>query len=125
MAQPTPCAADRRLTKTNGSWRDIRDAILARKEFPTSYHLASVHDDALQGVTHVIRGEDLREAAHLHVLLQKLMGWPTPAYRHHPLITGADGKRLAKRDQAVTLQSLRSAGETESSIRARLLLGSP
>lgn len=103
----------------------LGDAILARKEFPTSYHLASVHDDALQGVTHVIRGDDLREAAHLHVLLQKLMGWPTPSYQHHPLITGADGKRLAKRDLAATLQSLRAKGETATGVRARLRLGSP
>lgn len=93
------------------------DVILARKEFPTSYHLASVHDDALQGVTHVIRGEDLREAAHLHVLLQKLMGWPTPIYRHHRLILGADGKRLAKRDRAQSLRALRETGETPDSIR--------
>jgi glutamyl-Q tRNA(Asp) synthetase len=95
----------------------LGDAILARKEFPTSYHLASVHDDALQGVTHVIRGEDLREAAHLHVLLQRLMGWPTPVYRHHGLIVGADGKRLAKRDLSATLKSMRDAGETPQGIR--------
>jgi len=101
----------------------LGDAILARKEFPTSYHLASVHDDALQGVTHVIRGKDLREAAHLHVLLQRLMGWPTPVYRHHGLIVGADGKRLAKRDHAVTLQSLRAEGETATGVRTRLGLG--
>ena len=76
------------------------DVVLARKDFPTSYHLASVWDDALQGVTHVIRGEDLREAAHLHVLLQKLLDLPQPVYRHHRLVLGEDGKRLAKRDQA-------------------------
>lgn len=98
----------------------LGDAILARKEFPTSYHLASVHDDALQGVTHVIRGEDLREAAHLHVLLQRLMVWPTPSYAHHPLVLGEDGKRLAKRDHAVTLCSMRAAGETAAGVRARL-----
>lgn len=98
----------------------LGDAILARKEFPASYHLASVHDDALQGVTHVIRGEDLREAAHLHVLLQRLLALPTPAYRHHRLILDADGKRLAKRDHAVTLGAMRKAGETADSIRARL-----
>ncbi len=96
------------------------DVVLARKDFPTSYHLASVWDDALQGVTHVIRGEDLREAAHLHVLLQKLLGLPQPAYRHHRLILGADGKRLAKRDQAATLKALREAGKSAADIRAEL-----
>jgi glutamyl-Q tRNA(Asp) synthetase len=96
------------------------DVVLARKDFPTSYHLASVLDDALQGVTHVIRGEDLREAAHLHVLLQALLGLPRPAYRHHRLILGDDGKRLAKRDHALALRELREAGQTPAKIRAML-----
>ena len=96
------------------------DVVLARKDFPTSYHLASVWDDALQGVTHVIRGEDLRDGAHLHVLLQRLLDLPTPIYRHHKLILGADGKRLAKRDKAETLRSLRESGVTPADIRARL-----
>jgi glutamyl-Q tRNA(Asp) synthetase len=94
------------------------DIVLARKDFPTSYHLASVWDDALQGVTHVIRGEDLREAAHLHVLLQKLLGLPQPVYRHHRLVLGPDGKRLAKRDQAATLRALRESGKTPDDVRA-------
>ena len=96
------------------------DVILARKDFPASYHLASVWDDALQGVTHVIRGEDLREAAHLHVLLQKLLELPQPVYRHHRLMLGEDGKRLAKRDQAATLRALREAGKTPDDVRALL-----
>jgi len=95
----------------------LGDVVLARKETPTSYHLASVWDDALAGVTHVIRGEDLRESAHLHVLLQKLLGLPQPVYRHHRLILGEDGKRLAKRDQAATLRSLREAGTTSGDVR--------
>lgn len=94
------------------------DVVLARKDFATSYHLASVWDDALQGVTHVIRGEDLREAAHLHVLLQKLLGLPQPAYRHHTLVLGQDGKRLAKRDSAATLRALRESGKTPADVRA-------
>jgi len=94
------------------------DVVLARKDFGTSYHLASVWDDALAGVTHVIRGEDLREAAHLHVLLQKLLGLPQPVYRHHRLILGEDGKRLAKRDQAATLKALRESGKTVADVRA-------
>jgi glutamyl-Q tRNA(Asp) synthetase len=94
------------------------DVILARKDFGTSYHLASVWDDALQGVTHVIRGEDLRDAAHLHVLLQRLLDLPQPIYRHHRLILGEDGKRLAKRDQAATLRALRESGKTSADVRA-------
>jgi glutamyl-Q tRNA(Asp) synthetase len=96
------------------------DVVLARKDFATSYHLASVLDDALQGVTHVIRGEDLREAAHIHVLLQKLLGLPQPAYRHHRLVLGEDGKRLAKRDQAATLRALRECGRTAGDVRAMI-----
>lgn len=111
--------------EAEGAWikaepERLGDAILGRKEFPASYHLASVHDDALQGVTHVIRGVDLAEAAHLHVLLQKLLGLPTPIYRHHRLILDADGKRLAKRDRAATLESLRAAGLTVRDVRQRL-----
>lgn len=96
------------------------DVVLARKDFGTSYHLASVWDDALQGVTHVIRGEDLREAAHLHVLLQKLLDLPQPTYRHHRLILGEDGKRLAKRDSAATLRAMRESGQTPAGIRELL-----
>jgi glutamyl-Q tRNA(Asp) synthetase len=94
------------------------DVILARKDFPASYHLASVWDDALQGMTHVIRGEDLREAAHLHVLLQRLLELPQPVYHHHRLVLGGDGKRLAKRDEAATLRALREAGKTPEDVRA-------
>jgi glutamyl-Q tRNA(Asp) synthetase len=94
------------------------DVVLARKDFGTSYHLASLWDDALQGVNHVIRGEDLREAAHLHVLLQKLLELPQPIYRHHRLVLGDDGKRLAKRDQAATLRALRESGKTPDDVRA-------
>jgi len=96
------------------------DALLARKDFPTSYHLASVWDDFQQGVTHVIRGEDLREAAHLHVLLQKLLDLPTPIYRHHRLVLGEDGKRLAKRNAGATLRELRQSGKTPADVRAML-----
>ena len=96
------------------------DAVIARKDSGTSYHLASVHDDALQGVTHVIRGEDLRAAAHLHRLLQALLGLSAPVYRHHPLITDESGKRLAKRDRAATLRSLRERGVSAGHVRRRL-----
>jgi len=96
------------------------DVVLARKDFAASYHLASVWDDALQGVTHVVRGEDLREAAHLHVLLHKLLRLPQPVYRHHRLVLGDDGKRLAKRDQSATLKALREAGKTPADVRAMI-----
>ena len=86
------------------------DVVLARRDVPTSYHLCVVHDDALQGVTHVIRGEDLQAATHLHVLLQALLDLPTPVYAHHRLLTDSSGKRLAKRDQAASLAALRAAG---------------
>ncbi len=92
------------------------DVVIARKDAGTSYHLASVHDDALQGVTHVIRGVDLASSAHIHRLLQALLDYPPVIYRHHGLLTGPDGKRYAKRDRAVTLQSLRAAGHTPDDI---------
>lgn len=96
------------------------DAIIARKDSGTSYHLASVHDDALQGVSHVIRGADLYHAAHLHRLLQTLLDLPEPVYRHHRLIMNDEGKRLAKRDKAETLQALRQSGATPEAVRKRL-----
>jgi len=96
------------------------DVVLARKDAGTAYHLAVTHDDALQGVTHVIRGHDLFEATHIQALIQALMGWPTPTYRHHPLLLDADGRRLAKRDKAETLQSLRERGVPPESVRAEL-----
>jgi glutamyl-Q tRNA(Asp) synthetase len=94
------------------------DAVLARKEMPASYHLCVTHDDALQGVTLVTRGVDLKPATHLHRLLQALLGWPEPAYAHHPLLLGPDGKRLAKRDGAPSLRALREAGHSPAAVRA-------
>lgn len=96
------------------------DVVLARKDAGVAYHLAVVVDDALQGVTHVIRGEDLFEAAHVQRLLQALIGAPTPTYRHHGLLIGPDGKRFAKRDKAETLQALREAGLTAQALRREL-----
>jgi glutamyl-Q tRNA(Asp) synthetase len=99
---------------------EIGDVVLARKDVPASYHLAVVHDDALQGVTLVIRGADIAFATPLHRLLQALLDLPTPAYRHHRLITDAAGRRFAKRDAAATLRALRAAGVTPAEIRARV-----
>jgi glutamyl-Q tRNA(Asp) synthetase len=96
------------------------DVVLARKDVGVAYHLAVVHDDALQGVTHVIRGQDLFEATHVQRLLQALLGLPTPIYRHHRLLTGPDGRRFAKRDGAQTLRSLREAGMTAAELRAEM-----
>lgn len=96
------------------------DVVVARKDAGTSYHLASVHDDALQGVTHVVRGEDLFPVAHLHRLLQALLGYPAPHYVHHRLLTDDYGRRLAKRDKAATLAALREGGESAAALRARL-----
>ncbi|HVA14834.1 MAG TPA: tRNA glutamyl-Q(34) synthetase GluQRS [Stellaceae bacterium] len=95
----------------------LGDVVLARKDVPTSYHLAVTVDDALQGVTLVTRGVDLFSATHIHRLLQALLDLPTPRYRHHKLLTDAEGKRLAKRDQALTLRALREAGRTPDEIR--------
>ncbi len=94
------------------------DVVLARKDAPASYHLCVTHDDAVQGVTLVTRGADLLEATHLHVLVQALLGWPTPAYAHHRLLTDAQGRRLAKRCGAPTLRSLRAAGCTAAAVQA-------
>lgn len=92
------------------------DVVLARKETPTSYHLAVVVDDALQGVTLVTRGEDLFEATHVHRLLQALLGLRVPEWRHHRLITDENGKRLAKRDEARSVRSLRLDGWTPEAV---------
>ena len=96
------------------------DVVLARKDAGTAYHLAVTHDDALQGITHVVRGLDLFEATHIQRLIQALMGWPAPVYRHHRLLTGPDGRRYAKRDRSVTLAELRAGGLTAEALRAEL-----
>jgi glutamyl-Q tRNA(Asp) synthetase len=96
----------------------LGDVVLARKDIQASYHLAVTVDDALQGVTLVTRGTDLREATHIHRLLQALLGLPTPRYRHHPLLTDQTGRRLAKRDRALTIRAMRANGMTASEILA-------
>jgi glutamyl-Q tRNA(Asp) synthetase len=95
------------------------DVVLARKDAPASYHLCVKNDDAVQGVTLVTRGADLKAATHLQRLLQALMGWPAPAYAHHPLLTDAAGRRLAKRDRAAALHELRGQGYSPAEVRAR------
>ncbi|MDX2142152.1 MAG: tRNA glutamyl-Q(34) synthetase GluQRS [Rhodospirillaceae bacterium] len=96
------------------------DVVIARKDVPTSYHIACTWDDAVQGVTLVTRGEDLFSATHVHRLLQALLGLPTPDYHHHALLLGPDGKKFSKRDQAPTLRSLRAAGKTPDDVKAMI-----
>ena len=99
------------------------DAILARKDAPSSYHLACVVDDAASGVTMVVRGEDLRPSTPTQRLLQILLGLPEPTYLHHPLVTHENGRRLAKRDLAPTLAVMREAGTDGRRLAAELLEG--
>ena len=99
------------------------DVVLARKETPTSYHLAVTVDDAAQGITDVVRGVDLFEATHVHRLLQALLDLPTPLYHHHPLLLGPDGKRLAKRNGARPLAELRAEGADPAELLAALRAG--
>ncbi|MGL4441100.1 MAG: tRNA glutamyl-Q(34) synthetase GluQRS, partial [Bosea sp. (in: a-proteobacteria)] len=96
------------------------DVVLARKETPTSYHLSVVVDDALQGVSHVVRGEDLEEQTDIHVLLQALLGLPTPTYQFHALVKDADDEKLAKSRGSRALVDLRAEGQTAAGIRALL-----
>ncbi len=110
-------------------WKDVRkgdievssdllgDVVLARKETPASYHLAVTLDDHLQGVTLVTRGEDLFSSTHVHRILQALLKLDTPTYYHHPLLKGDDGRRLAKRDNSISIRSLRRDGKTPGQVR--------
>jgi len=99
------------------------DVVLARKDAPVSYHLAVTLDDSAQGVTDVVRGRDLYSATDVHRLLQALLALPTPLYHHHPLLLGADGRRLAKRHGAPTLREFREAGVDPKALAADLLTG--
>jgi glutamyl-Q tRNA(Asp) synthetase len=99
------------------------DAVIVRKDVPTSYHLAVVVDDAWQGVTHVTRGRDLYAATDLHRLLQVLLDLPAPLYQHHRLITDAQGRKLAKSARDTSLRSLRESGCTPADIRRMIGLG--
>jgi glutamyl-Q tRNA(Asp) synthetase len=94
------------------------DVVLARKDAPASYHLAVTVDDHLQGVTLVTRGADLFDATHVHRLLQTLLGFETPEYQHHRLLTDSAGRRLAKRDGDITIRALRAANYTPAEVRA-------
>lgn len=97
--------------------RQWGDVILSRSDAPSSYHLSVVVDDAVQGITHVVRGLDLFQSTSVHRLLQELLGLPQPLYRHHRLVTGADGRKLSKSKQAIGLASLREEGLSPVDVR--------
>lgn len=99
------------------AWGDV---VVARKDVPTSYHLSVVIDDALQGVTHVVRGRDIEPSTAIHRVVQQLLGLPAPRYHHHPLVLDEDGAKLAKRLGSLPLRGLREEGETPAAIRRRL-----
>jgi glutamyl-Q tRNA(Asp) synthetase len=102
------------VTARPEAWGDV---ILARKEMPTSYHLSVVIDDALQGITDVVRGQDLFWSTSVHRLLQSLLGIPQPAYRHHRLVLDDAGQKLSKSTRSTALRELRAAGATPADIR--------
>ncbi len=115
-----PLGETGRIVANPRAWGDV---VLARKETPTSYHLSVVVDDALQGVTDVVRGQDLFHATSVHRLLQHLLGMPEPGYRHHRLIRDADGHKLSKSTGATGLRELREAGVSVAELRS--LIGLP
>lgn len=106
--------AEKRIEAHPELWGDV---ILGRKETPASYHLSVVLDDALQGVTHVVRGMDLYESTSIHRLLQEILGLPAPHYHHHRLILDESGRKLAKREPKTTLRDLRATGWTKEDVR--------
>src|SRR5690606_25550887 len=108
------------VTADPAVWGDL---VLARRDVPTSYALSVVVDDALQGVTHVVRGADLFHATAAQRLLQTLLGLPAPAYRHHRLILGPDGRKLSKSQGDTGLAALRAAGATSADVRRTVGLG--
>lgn len=110
----------------HGRWHTVSpvrfgDTVIGRKDIGVSYHLAVVVDDAAQGITHVIRGRDLYHVTAIHCLLQQLLKLPTPTYIHHELVTDREGQRLAKRNNATTLKSLREAGVTAAALNRYLM----
>lgn len=117
FTQLTAVGPDQRIAANPERWGD---AVIVRKDIPTSYHLAVVLDDARQGITHVVRGADLEAATDLHVLLQALLGLPTPAYHHHRLIPDHQGGKLSKSLRSEPLAALRALGVTAAEVRGAL-----
>lgn len=116
-AEPTPIDRPRINYAKPQKWGDV---VLVRKDTPTSYHLSVVVDDAAQGITHVTRGKDLQAATDIHILLQMLLGLPSPLYTHHRLITGDDKLKLSKSAGSTSLADLRNAGWTAEAVREHL-----
>jgi glutamyl-Q tRNA(Asp) synthetase len=108
------------ITAAPQRWGDV---VLARKDVPTSYHISAVVDDALQGATDVVRGEDLFWSTSIHRLLQALLGLPEPTYRHHRLILDEEGRKLSKSTQATGLRELRASGAKPRDVRRMVGLG--
>ncbi len=106
------------ITADPGAWGDV---VLSRSDAPSSYHLAVTLDDALQGVTHVVRGRDLFHATSVHRLLQRLLGLPEPVYHHHQLILGPDGRKLSKSNRDTGIAAFREAGKAPEDVRAMVL----
>lgn len=102
---------------------ELGDAVIVRKDIGTSYHLAVVVDDGLQGVTDIVRGVDLFESTHLHRVLQQLLDLPAPVYHHHKLLTDDEGRRLAKRDKSITLKRLKGSGVSAAELKKELGFG--
>jgi glutamyl-Q tRNA(Asp) synthetase len=109
-----------RIEAEPARWGDV---VLGRKEVPASYHLSVVLDDALQGITHIVRGRDLYESTAVHRVLQELLGLPAPSYQHHRLLLDEHGKKLSKRDKSTTLRDLRASGWTVEDVSKAVGLG--
>ncbi|MFG1461538.1 tRNA glutamyl-Q(34) synthetase GluQRS [Xanthobacter sp. DSM 24535] len=116
-AQGTPLGPRAIQPAEPAAWGDV---VIARKDVPASYHLAVVMDDAIQEISHVIRGRDLFAATAVHRVLQQLLGLPAPVYHHHRLVLGADGRKLSKSEGAASLAALRQAGAGPDEIRRQL-----
>jgi glutamyl-Q tRNA(Asp) synthetase len=117
VAGPTPLDRPQIRYARPQLWGDV---VLQRKGTPTSYHLSVVVDDAAQGVTHVTRGRDMEASTDIHVLLQMLLGLPTPTYTFHKLILDAEGRKLSKSKGSESLRSLRAAGWTAGDVKREL-----
>ena len=109
---------DARPSLTDWAKSERPDPVIARKDIGVSYHIAVTHDDHLQGITHIVRGMDLFEETPLHILIQQLMGWPTPLYHHHALIRREDGEKLSKRGLDTSIESLRENSLTAEQVLA-------
>jgi len=123
LSQRTPINAgaliekDARASLFNWAISDRPDPIIARRDIAVSYDIAVTHDDALQNITHIIRGQDLEDQTPFHILIQSLMGWPRPIYYHHDLVLRADGEKLAKRNLDTSLEQLRASGQSLEEIK--------